>query len=495
MLKILRISFTILFVTGSIAPAWAQAEKGSGYFDFGVFAFEDRDYEAAEGNLKKALEYEPDNPAYNHYLGKTYLAMKRYEDAQHYLQLAQERDPERLGLLYDIAMLNFKMGNYAIAVELFKEVARVEPDNMLANYYEGISLYKLERYQEAIDYFVIAAQKSISIKANGFYYAGLCHLKTGEYEAAVEKLEFVKTNATKASLRESAAKWLDTAQARQKALKPYLLYLKVAHQYDDNVRLDPIDEDLYADEGDYLTVVYFSGRLHLINFEKFKFGAGYSHYQTWYQDLDQFDLTAGMPNLYARYHYDKAIFGLSYVPAYYYVDGVDHSRWQKVKGDVLYKFNPTLMSRLTYGYNDKTDFNQSGRSAIANDIYLDLYYIILDKTGRLFGGAGYETNASNDLDHDYQWLKGKLGASFKLPWEFNVTLVGKYGRKGYDNVDSTFGVIRNDRKYYGSVTLARKIVYDWLVLSADYNYTKNDSNISSYKYDKNVVGLSLAARY
>ena len=52
-------------------------EGGRAYFDFGVFAYEDGDYGDAEANLKQALKFEPENPLYNHYLGKTYLPVSR----------------------------------------------------------------------------------------------------------------------------------------------------------------------------------------------------------------------------------------------------------------------------------------------------------------------------------------------------------------------------------------------------------------------------------
>jgi len=45
-------------------PASAEAEKGRGFYDFGVFAYEDREYDAAEKNFRKALQCAPGNPLF-----------------------------------------------------------------------------------------------------------------------------------------------------------------------------------------------------------------------------------------------------------------------------------------------------------------------------------------------------------------------------------------------------------------------------------------------
>ena len=76
---------------------------------------------------------------------------------------------------------------------------------------------------------------------------------------------------------------------------------------------------------------------------------------------------------------------------------------------------------------------------------------------------------------------------------FNATF--KFYTKDYDNVDSNFGVGREDDKYNILLSLSRKLIYDWLRIVGEYSYTKNDSNISSYEYERNVTTLSVAASF
>ena len=81
--------------------ALAQEDQGQSYFDLGVFAYEDQDYEAAVENFKNALRHNPGNPYYHHYLGKTYMKMEQYNDAKTHFEVALAIDPDVEELKYD----------------------------------------------------------------------------------------------------------------------------------------------------------------------------------------------------------------------------------------------------------------------------------------------------------------------------------------------------------------------------------------------------------
>ena len=190
----------ILFVLFLFLPAYAEEEGGVAYYDLGVFAYEDGDYEVAEKHLMKALEFDPDNPLYSHFLGKIYLRTARYQKAMNYFDAAWKANPDISELNYDIAFLNFKMSNYSKAADLFTEIVDEDPSNILPHYYE--------LYQTALDYFLAAAEKTPANKANGYYYAGVCYWKTGKTEKAVEKFEYVRDRAESELLRENASELL-----------------------------------------------------------------------------------------------------------------------------------------------------------------------------------------------------------------------------------------------------------------------------------------------
>ena len=473
----------------------AEEEKGGAYYDFGVFAYEDGDYEDAEKNLVMALRFNPDDPFCNHFLGKTYLKTERYRKAENCLNKAWRVNPDMPGLGYDLAFLKYKMSDYLRAAELFAEIAEEDPSNVLAHYHAGISLYKLERFGKALNYFITAAEMSPSIKANGYYYAGICYWKLGEIEKAAEKFQCVRDQSESESLREYALKWLEGIEKHKKALRPYSLFLKIGYQYDDNVRLEPLDQDLYADEDDYVTVAYFSGRYDFVNREDYKIGAGYSHYQTWHNDLEEYDLLGSLFNLYSKYRLHPVTFGFSYIPSYYWLDSDRYLKRHRLNADVMWKVDESLSTRFSYSYYDNNNFQNNDRDGHTSDVFLHAYRSILDKRGRLFGGIGYEDNFASHRDEYYRQVKTKLGVSLKIPWDLDLSLTWTYYDKKYDHVDSFYGIKREDAKHYASIFLSRKLFYDWLHTSVEFNYTKNDSSISEYEYKRKVTTLSVTARY
>jgi tetratricopeptide (TPR) repeat protein len=485
----------VLLVLLVSLPAGAQKEEGRGYYDFGVFAYEDGDYEDAEKNLLKALAFEPDNPYYNHFLGKTYLKKERYMEALKYLSAAANIDPDLSGLKYDLAFFHYKMTEYDKAADLFAEIAVEEPSNVLATYYAGICLFKLKRFVGALDYFISASEESPSVKANGYYYAGICYLKTNDFEKAIEKFQYAKEHANSDSLRASAARWLQAAEQQQKAFKPYSLYFKFGYQYDDNIRLEPLDQDIYADEGDHVTKGYFSGRYNFVNKRDLKIGAGYSHYQTWHNDLTTYDLVGSIYNLYVKYRFDKFSLGCSYLPTYYWVDSDSYLMRHQLKPEITWKIADNLSTRLSYSYHDNNYFQDYDRNGNTHEFDLNVQYSILNNKVHLLGSIGLDDNSASHRDEYYEQLRTKLSISFKALWGINLGLRGRYYDKDYQYNDSVYGVKRKDDKYYGSISVSRQILYKWLGVTAEFNYTKNESNVNNFEYEKKVTAFYITTRF
>jgi len=117
------------------------------------------------------------------------------------------------------------------------------------------------------------------------------------------------------------------------------------------------------------------------------------------------------------------------------------------------------------------------------------------KKGALFGGLEYEANSADRSDESYDRIGLKLGLFLKLPYEFDFNMMGKYYDKKHDAPDNFYGAERDDDKYFWAISLYHKLRYNWLGILAEYDYTKNDSNIRDYKYDRNVMSLSLTAEF
>jgi Tfp pilus assembly protein PilF len=487
--------FAAVLVVYLHSHAEAQTDRGRAYFDLGVFAYEDGDYQSAADSFKKALQFNPDNPQYQHYLGKTYMKMERFSEAGEYLNKAWKANPDMFGLKYDVALLDYKTSSYSEAADLFIEIARDEPTNVLAHYYAGMSLYKQERYQSAVEYFSRVAEKSPNLKDNVYFYSGTCYWHMGEYPRAVERFEYVRDHADSASLREYATRWLEAIERHMQALKRYRIYFKVGYQYDDNVQLEPLDEDIYANEGDFGTRAYFAGSYDLVQDKDYRVGVGYSHYQTKHNRLEEYDLIGSTFFVYAKYFLEPFTIGFNYLPSYYWLDSRSFLMRHQINPEITWQIHRNLAAILSYSYYRNKYFQEDSSNGHTNEVFLDLYYNIGEYRQYLFGGVGYEDNSASSPDNYYTQWKTRIGICFKVIWDSYVNLYGRYYHKEYDNVDSYYGVKRQDDKYYGSIALSRHFFYRWLTLVAEFNYTKNDSNINHYTYEDRTVDLSLAVEY
>jgi len=490
----------IVCLTALIGMSANAQDNARTFYDAGLFAYEDGDYHAAEKNAKKALDLEPENPLYHHLLGKIYLKTEKYGDAEYYLNLVRIKNPDQPDFLYDWAFLKYKQKKYDESADLFTEVVKKNPSDALAHYHAGMSLYETKRYSKALNYLLKSAEMSSVIQTNASYYAGVCYWYTGNIKNAVEKFTFVKDHADTEELKANALNWLQTAETEQpkKAVRPYSFYLKLGYQHDDNVMLEP-DEPLStgaaSDESDSAFEAFFSGSYNFINGENLVVGAGYSHYQTLHQDLNEYDLTGSMGNLYAEYRFQPFTFALRYLPSFFWVDFEKYLERHQFRPELTWQVNDVFSTKFSYTYSVYDYFKEldENRDGNVNEFGVDAYYNILSKS-YLFGGLGYEKNSA-DADESYGGFNMKAGVSLELPWALNLLMTTKYYSRDYDDEDIQYKVKREDTKYFAGISLSRRIYQDWLKIQAEFDYTKNDSNLKDYEYDRKVTGLSFIAEY
>ncbi len=491
MRQLLAVVLAFLFLAGAGVQALA-GESAGGYYDLGVFAYEEGNFQEAESYFKTALDANPENPVYLHYLGRVYLETAQYVNAKKYLEAARDKDPELPGLNYDLGLLYYKTEQYNMASEHLTVAADEDPANVLAAYYGGICLYRQKRFNEAGPLFEQAAEKSPSLKVNSTYYAGICDYHNGNISAAEEKFTYVKENAESTIEKENAEKWL-TIIGHEEQQKPYALEFRLHYLYDDNVPLDPTGQEaVYSDASDSGIYGYAMGRYNIVNRSDFVLGAGVARGQTWYADLTEFDMSDTSADIYTTYSTRSFLFGLNYIPRLYTIDDEDYLLQHEVRPSIYWQPNRDLLTRFVYSYYAKDYRQNDARDGGLHDIYIDLYYHVFGGRGFVFGGLGYESSYSDDDAYNYTRPKAKAGLSTEVGWRVRMDLELYYYMKEYPNFPSE---TRDDDKLSGIVSLKRPVYWDWLFAVAEYNYTNNSSNVDKYEYQRNVVSLGLEAKF
>lgn len=485
---------TIAVLLTTALPLYAE-KPGAAYYDFGVFAYEDGDFEDALQNLKKALTYAPYDPETNHYLGKTYLKLERYKEALQSFNRAWSRDPELSGLRYDMAVTHYKLKDYPIATYLFAEEAKENPQNVLARYYLGNCYFQRGRYQKASVHFLKAAEANPTIKPNAYFFAALCDIKLEQFEAAAQKFEVVSESALDEGVRSKAQQYLRQVRLRERSLSRLRLYAKISGQYDDNVPQEPMDQDLFSQEDDYLLTGYFTGSYHLLRDKGAFLSIGYNHYQSSYTDLTEYNLTGSTPNLTVTYSSAPLVFKFFYAPTYYWLDNEDYMLRHQVKQDITWKMNPDFSSRLSFNYHTTNNFSNSGRSGRTLGMFIDTIYLMTKQNSSFLAGAGFEDNSATGHDYSYQQWTGKIGGTIGLPLDLALSFTAKYDDKRYTYIDSAYGVQRTDQKYTISSVLSRSVFADWLSAELGYTYTRNNASIDAYAYQRNLFSVALVGKY
>jgi tetratricopeptide (TPR) repeat protein len=485
----------ILFITWISFTASAIAETGQNYYDLGVFAYEQGAYENAESLLKKADEQGGSNAYVKFYLGKTCARLGRLSEADSFLSQAGALDPDIPGLNYEKGLLCYKTGKYQSARGFFEKAAAENPSDALALYYAGISCFMNEEYQKALEHLIGSTELSPSVKTNAYYYAGICHYKMKELDPAAEKLGYVAMNADTQSLKQDAEMWLQIIRSEKTQAKPYTLYAKAGLQYDDNVTLADVDSDLVSDESDLSAAGYLNARYSIVRQPQFDLGFGYSHYQTVYQDLCEYDLIGSMPEIYSEFSLEQVTFGLSYIPNYYWVDGESYLMQHQAGPEFRWLIDDHNEITLAYSYYRNNYFTEGERDGHTNEVSVDFYHGLKDFRGYLLCRGTYEDSTASAQDEYFTEASGTIGFSYNVLEKTNLLIYGTYFDKQYDHTDSAYKVKRDDSRYFASATITQQVLYEWLGISAEYTYTNNDSNISDYDYERNTVAIYGVANF
>ena len=107
--------------------------------------------------------------------------------------------------------------------------------------------------------------------------------------------------------------------------------------------------------------------------------------------------------------------------------------------------------------------------------------------------AGYD-DVETGIDYNsFETYSGGFGLYKELPKGITVNLNGELRLSEFDAVHPLAGVVREDRRYMGSVAFTKRDFNIWGYAPAiEYTYVYNDSNISIYEFDSHAIDFKLS---
>ena len=126
------------------------ADSADFYFDFGLLYEKNKDFDAMEVNLKKAISLKPDYAIAYNALGYSYADRNvKLDDAKKYIEIALSIEPQNHYILDSMGWVHFRLGNFDIAYEFITKAYAIQDDPEIAAHL-GEVLWKQGKENEAM---------------------------------------------------------------------------------------------------------------------------------------------------------------------------------------------------------------------------------------------------------------------------------------------------------------------------------------------------------
>lgn len=518
---ILAAVYLVLILPSAYAQESLSTETYDLHISKGLIEFGKEHYEEAVEQFEHALEAQPDDFDARDYLGQSLLRLEKYEEALKIFHQLVEENPSSGRALLGLGIAQTSLGQYDEALKSLKAAEADFPDNPLVYYYQGLIYHKLKAFNQTPALFSRAMALSPDLTPSARYYTGVAHYERGLLEEAQKEFqEAIASGEPESELARSAREFLEYKSAPPKEPRKWDLSLSMSEQYDTNVVLYPIGTQPSPETGisgkaDFRTTFYVRGEYRPIQTKDWTAGVTYGFYQSIQQKLSMFNVEDHSPSLFVMRQMGAVNARLQYVFDYVKVGQAPYLIANSVQPIVTISEGGDKLTQFQFRYQNK-DFQHgrfAGNSArdgknwlagVTQYVYFSEgtgYYRVgytydKDNTG---GGSPSIATPGDQTNADWDYQGNRLSAAVTLPPMLTIrpSLAFDYYRQNYDNPNSfsTTGTTRRrDIIYFFTGTLGRDLT-DSISIALEYNYTRDQSNISVFDYARSIYSLTLTGRF
>ncbi len=379
-----------------------------------------------------------------------------------------------------------------IASSLLFFSGRAEAVKSAENYFsEGVSAFAEKNYREAVRQF----EKALKVNpedANTYYYLGNCYGYLGDKQKAEECLEkAVELDPElKGAVEVLIAEMREKASGEIPAEKKWAISGTFGMEYDNNVVLNPSGvATAISDQEDWRGVFNVNLEYKPIK-EPLELATFYNFYQTWHQELTDYNLQGHTVGLYGSIKREPWGFRLQYSYNYYYLAHNDYLAIHSIIPTANF-IQENKLTQLYYQFQNK-DYLQSIPGATNQDAGNNIFginqYFFFKNNSYLKVGYSYEDNDARGRNWDYDGHYLLLSGLCPLTENLKLKLGFTYNPTRYKNVDSVYNQKRKDDKMTYNLTLTQKL-NESLNLSLGYTYIDDDSNIANCNYQRSICSL------
>jgi len=534
LLKVLGIWWVCACLTLCISPATAQTSLDPQAYDLsiakGLIRFSSGQYSEAERLFQAALDANPGDSRASFYLGQTLMRLKRPEAAQDIFQklLYKNQDDGRAWL--GLGMAQYNRGQHAEALASLDNAEKHLPSDPLVFYYQGLAYHQKGAFDLSPGRFLRARTLSQDLAAPSHYYSGIAYYQRGLVDEAREEFSAaLKAGEPESELAKSARLFLEQAGGEsEKGPKRWDLSLTVMQQFDSNVVLLPLGTSPpggasgISQNQDTRTAMFARAEYRPLQTETWLGGASYGVYQSFHSTLSGFDIENHTPAVFLQRQ-----FGLFQARVQYSFDYIKVGRLPFLVSHTIQPlftlsegYHAFTQVQFRYQGKDFQDDRFRGNSFRDGKNWLagaTQYVLFADNTGNFRLGYAFDTDRTGggspsvavlgdqtNADWAYSGHRFSFGVGLPAIMTFfnKVDLDFNYYRQIYANPNSfaeglagevtTFK--RRDHIYMFTGTIGRDFT-EWLSASLQYAYTRDQSNLSAFDYNRSVYSLMITGRF
>ncbi len=201
----------------------------------------------AENIYKKILKLEPNEIATLNNLGNLLRQLKKYEEAFFYYEKALKIKPQDLITNYNVGLLFYRQKKFEKSVNFFKNVIKSDPKHILS-YHSLMDIYEIKNDTENLEKTITEAKKFLKNNFIVKLYEGILLYKNEKFNDAINNLESFSFDAEEIKKEQikfyTLGKCYDRIQSPDKAMS----YFKKANDICFQLKHNNVDKNLYLNE-------------------------------------------------------------------------------------------------------------------------------------------------------------------------------------------------------------------------------------------------------
>lgn len=496
---VVMLGLALLVAALCVGPAALGATDAELAFTKGQDAFQQGDYHEALRHFRRARKADPTRASYAHWEGATLLRLRHYEAALTALEEARELAGSRVlpGWSYDHGVALYQLERYPEAETSLRRALRESPGNHRARFFLGLCLHEQGESEAAIRELRRVRDENPEMGQEAGLVLGRIYAEIGRGDLAAQELRLAADSPDDRVARLSRD-YLQQVRVQMGAKpKRWNFSGYSAIEYDTNVVLNPEDPGVdfpVTDSEDWRAEFYGTVQYHPIASARNTFGFTYGFYQSFHEDLTEFDFQGHLPDVHLGLQRGRHGYWGSAGYQFYLLDSNGYLERFEVNNSYSYSEGRSGRTRLYHRYRDD-DFDDVPERD-GHEHFFGLSQSIFpwqNKRRWLQAGFGY---GDRDAGDDFTYDTRAADASFFTPmgevWYFYATAL--FTVYDYENPHSVFGTIREDKEWQVSVRTTYELAEHWNLIT-EYRFTQHTSNIDFFDYKRHIIGIGVTTVY